>query len=442
MKLKLWLACAALFFSVTGYAGERQAGTNSDTQTNTTSNEPDASITELEALFAAKKIAELKPLLATLRAHKPPHMAVLFISGMLASHEGDYAKATDEFRAMLTRDPSLVRPRLELALALQKEGDRQSAKYHYEQALAANLPNPVRRNIYKQIDDIRERMPSLRMSLDFVSDSNPKLSTNSRVIYIGGLPYTLNDSSEEKVAYGTTVSADVHWPLPVDPSWFAHGYAEVTEYPSRELDSMYGQIAVGKRFDFGQHNVSVEIGRHISSFQDHQQYDGWLSRGMGFFRISPKLGVTTDLGYKTYTYANLPYLDGSMQYLNVTGIYVSQPTQRIDVSAGVSKYNAEEDAYTYTQPSLSIRFMQEWQGGWLTGVRLQGLVADYSAQDPFFGEKRHDKEARLEFDVLNRKLKFWSFSPRLLIGYVERDSNLDLYSYQRFYARLGVSTEF
>lgn len=262
------------------------------------------------------------------------------------------------------------------------------------------------------------------------------------MIYIGGLPYTLNDSSKAKVAYGATASADVHWPLPADPTWFAHGYAEVTEYPSRELDSMYGQIAVGRRFDFGQHNVSAEIGRHISSFQDHQQYDGWLSRGAGFFRISPKLGVTTDLDYKTYTYANLPYLDGNMQNLNVTGIYVPQPTQRIDVSAGVNKYNAQEDAYTYTQPSLSIRFMQEWQGGWLTGVRLQGLVADYSAPDPFFGEKRHDKEARLEFDVLNRKLKFWSFSPKLLIGYVERDSNLDLYSYQRIYARLGVSTEF
>ena len=159
-------------------------------------------------------------------------------------------------------------------------------------------------------------------------------------------------------------------------------------------------------------------------------------------RASPALGVTSELSYKTYHYANLPYLNGDMKSVNLTGIYVPQATQRLEIGAGFSHYAAQEEAYTYNQPSASARFMQEWQGGWVTGMRLQALMADYAAPDPFFGEKRRDTEGRVEFDVLNRKLKFWSFSPKLLLGYVERSSNLDLYSYKRMYGRIGVSTEF
>lgn len=424
MKYILWLTGATLLFSTNGYAADEPLATNANAAIAT--NAVDSRIMELETLFAAQNLAELKPLLTTLRAETPPHLAVLFISGMVASQDGDYAKATDEFRAMLTRDPSLIRPRLELALALQKNGDRQAAKYHYEQVLASNLPDEVRRNIYRQLGDIRERLPSVRLSLDMVTDSNPKQATNSRVIYIGGLPYTLNDNSKAETEYGLALAADVHWPLPADPTWYAHAYTEINEYRGRDLDAMYGQIAIGKRLDFGQNNVSAEIGGQVSSYQDHKQYHGWQARGTGFMRLSPKLGLTSELSYKTYNYENLPFLDGDMKSVNITGIYIPQATQRLELGAGFSRYLAQENAYTYKQPAFSARFMQEWQGGWLTGVRIQALVADYAAPDPFFGQKRHDTEGRVEFDILNRKLKFWAFSPKFLFGYVERNSNLDL----------------
>lgn len=42
----------------------------------------------------------------------------------MANLENDYAPAANEFRAMLVRGPTLIRPRLELALALQRNGDR------------------------------------------------------------------------------------------------------------------------------------------------------------------------------------------------------------------------------------------------------------------------------------------------------------------------------
>lgn len=409
---------------------------------NTAIADTDPRLLQAEALFAQQDFVALKPLLASLKQEAPPHLAVLFLSGMLASQEGDYAKAADAFRAMLTRDPSLIRPRLELALALQKSGDRQAAKYHYEQALAANLPDSVKRNVYQQLGDIRERLPSVRLSVDVVTDSNPKQTTSSHVINIGGLPYILNDTGSAKSVTGLLVTADASLPLPSNPSWYAHAYGEAYEYPGRELDLLYGDASVGKRFDFGQHSVSLETGVHGSIYQHKTLYAGILTRSSVFMRPLPKLALLLDASFKTYDYTSLPYLSGNMISIGITNIYVPSPSQRWDFSANMAKYSADEAAYSYTQPGLSARFVQEWPGGWITGLRLQGLVADYAAPDPFFGETRHDKEGRVEIDLLNRKLKLWAFSPKLLMGYVKRSSNLDLYSYDRAYLRVGLSTEF
>jgi outer membrane protein len=440
MKLLLWLASIALVASTASFAGEVPVDASAGVQP--ASEAIDPRIAEAEALFAAQKIAELKPLLATLKQQNPPHLAVLFLAGMVANAEEDYAKAADEFRAMLARDPSLIRPRLELALALQKSGDRQAAKYHYQQVLSANLPDAVKRNVYKQLGDIRERLPSLRLSLDLVSDSNPKQATNSRVVIIGGRPFTLNDAGSAKSETGLLVTADASMPLPSNPTWYAHAYGEAYEYPGRELDLLYGEASVGKRFDFGEHSASLEAGAHGSIYQHKELYNGLLARGSIFMRPLPKLALLLDTSVKTYDYPNLSYLSGNLTALGVTSIYVPAPTQRWDFGANVAYYHADEAAYSYTQPGLSARFLQEWSGGWITGLRLQGLVADYDAPDPFFGETRHDKEGRIELDVLNRKIKLWAFSPRLLVGYVKRNSSIELYTYDRTYVRVGLSTEF
>jgi len=55
---------------------------------------------------------------------------------------------------------------------------------------------------------------------------------------------------------------------------------------------------------------------------------------------------------------------------------------------------------------------------------------------------RQDTEGRVEVDLLNRKLRWMGFSPQLMVGYVKRDSNLELYRYDRVYSRIGMSTAY
>lgn len=401
-----------------------------------------AALATAERQYAARDYAGLRATLAPLLAMPKPHLEALFLSGMAAMAEGDYPTAVTPFRAMLARDPSLIRPRLELAMALQKSGDRQGAKYHYEQVLAAPLPEPVLRNIYRQLVAIREREPSLKLTLELSSDSNPRQTTDSRIVYIGGLPYRLNDANRAETVYGMAATADLHLPLPSDPTWFTHFYGEAFEYPGRDLDSSYGQASAGKRFEHGQHSVSLELGGHVAQFQDRRQYAGALARLGGFYRARPRLALTSSLQLRSFNYPRLPFLDGTETQLSLASIFVATPEQRFETGAGLSHYGAAEAPYSYLQPSLNVRYVHELPGGWITGVRAEARFTRYQAPDPFFLETRRDDEGRLEVDVLNRKIKWWTLSPRAIVGYVKRESNLDLYRYNRAYARIGLTREF
>lgn len=420
-----------LTLALTVFAGTAQATVDADPRVN-----------EASRLFAQQNYADLQPLIDSLRAAPEPHQEVLFISGMLHARAGRFDLAAREFRLMLARDPSLVRPRLELALALQQSGDRQGAKYHYEQVLAMDLPTPVMRNIYRQLFDIQEREPSVRLTLELSSDSNPKQATQNRVVNIGGRPYTLNENSRAEQVWGIAATADVHLPITYDPTWFVHAYGEMYEYPGRTVDSRYTQATVGKRLEWGQHHMAIEVGGHANWRQGERQYTGATAQGTGFLRLSPHLALSGEVVLKTLDYPDLPYLTGTMRYMGAIGTYVPMSTQRWDFGLGINQYQAKEAAYTYLQPSMTARYMREWPGGWITGAKVQMLNARFDAPDPFFGETRRDKERRIEFDILNRKLKWWSFSPRLMVGYAQRDSNLTLYDYRRTYTRIGLTREF
>ena len=402
----------------------------------------DTLLKQAQTLWAAKDYPALSALLMPLLAEPAPPLEALFLSGMAASETGDYATAATRFRAMLTRDPSLIRPRLELARALQLAGDRQAAIYNYEQVLSAPLPDAVRQNIYAQLNDIRLREPSVRLTMELVSDTNPTQTTSSQVVFIGGRPYTLNNANSGELQWGMAATLGVTYPLPSDPSWFASFYGQAYEYPGRELDNMYAQATIGKRIEFGRDELTLSVGGQVSTYQDSQQYTGAVARATGLWTVTPNLAWRGEAAVNTYHYPNLPYLNGELSTLGLTALIIPNPTQRWELGAFVAYNGAAESAYSYWQPGLNLFASQEWAEGWITGLRVLASKAGYGAADPFFGAVRKDTEGRAELSVANRKLRWYGFTPLATVGYVQRDSTLEINSYNRLYGRVGLTTLF
>jgi outer membrane protein len=402
----------------------------------------DEDIATATALFASGRLDEAEALVTTLRQTEPPPLQVLFLSGAISLARGKYEDAAAEFRRMLVRDPTLLRPRLELARALYLAGDYQTARYHFEQVLSAPLPEQVRANVLAYLTLIRERVPSLVLSFDLIVDSNPKQATSADFVEIGGRLFRVTDSSQAHPGTGTLTTAYGKLPLPSDPSWFATAYLELFDFAGRSMDSSYAQALAGKHFNWGAHGVDVQVGGHYAGFQGSDLYTGLNWRVTDFIRLHPNVSLTFGADARDLEYRQYGYLSG-WQYVAFTELYAAlTPTQSISGGLSWIRDDAAEAPYAFQGPAAQLRYVQEWSGGWIGALFVRYSQFRFDAPDPFFGVTRDDTEQRYEISVTSRRLQYRGFAPRFTLGWVEHQSNIPIYAFNRGYVRLGVTKEF
>jgi outer membrane protein len=399
-------------------------------------------IAEATRLLESGRIDEAQGIVLRLRATPNPDLQVLFLSGVLYAMKGRYQDAAEEFRLMLARDPSLVRPRLELARALFLAHEYNAARYHFEQVLASPLPDMVRINVLAYLTAIRERVPSFAFSFDIVADSNPKQATSTQIVEIGGLLYQLNQSALSQHATGILVTAQGKVPLPSDPSLFVRGYVENYDYPGGDLDQGYGQLLAGKHVDLGPHGLDFEGGAHLARYAGHTLYQGATWRVSDFIRVGQTYALNIAAEARDLRYEDFPFLSGWQYVGNAELRHAFTPATSIFGGITLIRDLAAEDPYAYTGYGINVRYTHEFKGGWIGSIFYQYSWYGFDGVDPFFGEVRVDNDNRAEVSITNRYLSYKGFAPRLTVGADDRRSNIELYSFHRFYVRIGVVTEF
>ena len=399
-------------------------------------------IAQATRLLETGRFAEAQAIVTTLRNAPEPDLQVLFLSGALHLLHGRFQEAAGEFRLMLARDPALVRPRLELARALFMAKQYEAARYHFEQTLASSLPEQVKRNVIAHLVAIREHLPSVSFSIEVLSDSNPKQATSSQTVQIGNLTFRLNENAQSKAARGLLLSTQGRIPLSGDSSWFARGYLDYFDYEGGELDQWYTQAAGGKRVNIGRHSIDFEFGGHLANYAGAALYRGIIGRMSDFIRIYPTLGVSLALDSKQLDYSKVPFLKGWQHSASTDLRYALDTRSYITGGVAYLRGSAQEAAYSFDRYALTLRYALEWKAGWISSVSWQYAHSHFDDLDPFFGVVRTDRENLAEIGITNRYLSYKRFAPRLVLGYSERQSNIELYSYHRAYVRVGLITEF
>ena len=66
----------------------------------------------------------------------------------------------------------------------------------------------------------------------------------------------------------------------------------------------------------------------------------------------------------------------------------------------------------------------------------------YDGAIPAFGRARDDRQLTLEATLLNRRIEFAGFAPRLLYAHIHNTSTISLYAYDRDRLEIGLTREF
>jgi tetratricopeptide (TPR) repeat protein len=389
------------------------------------------------------QIDTAKRLVALLERAGVDHPQLLFLKGQIALAEGRLPDAISAFRALLDRDPSLMRVRLELARALYLARDFDAARYHFKLALGApDLPDAARSNVLAYLREIEAQTTALRLRLAVLSDSNPNQSTRAENIVILGQTFRLAEAAQAQPSLGLGVTADARAALGATSQAFVRGHLEWRDFPNNYADFGYASGTAGYTFFWDQQWLAVEAGPQIAGYQGRQLYDGALAMATHFAPLSQRWSLRQTLSVMSLRYQNYAYLDGWLAWLDEDARYAVSNRSAVLFGLGLGWRDASEQAYAYTAAEGHFGYLSELGAGFIGEWRLTVGSLDFRADAPLFGKARRDTYERAEMRLTNRRWTLWDFAPQLQVGYWNNDSSISLYAFDRWYVELGLTADF
>ena len=228
--------------------------------------------------IVSREFVAARQMLAGLAKANPADPQIVFLQAQLEFAEGNYDRSVALYRRMLSRDPRLLRVRLELARALFAARAYDAARYHFEIALGQTLDENVRQNIYAFLRAIRGRVTWLTFSFTIGPDSNPNFATSARTIDLFGTAFELNPDARARKAFGMVANAQGRYAFGEDNRYFVAGALEYRDYEQSFADSEALELTLGRSFVKGEALWTAELGPLAAGYQDRELYYGWLLR--------------------------------------------------------------------------------------------------------------------------------------------------------------------
>ena len=423
------------------------------------------SIEQAEALVDAGRFEEAIVALRPLLEREPVDGNALFLYG-LASLEASQrpGRADDEreillneaigaFHLMLVEAPGLVRVRLELARAFFLKGEDDLATRHFEAVLAGGVPEAVAVNVQRFLDEIRSRDRwSFNLGAALAPDTNIGAGSDVRTIYIPvfGQPLPFQRDAEQLTTSGIGVSVwgGAEYQVPLAERWRlrAGGQAARREYEGSQFDQLYLATHLGPRWLIDQNTEGSLLAsarqRWTGTVPDNREFGARLEVAR---RLTPRVTAFANASWHDRDYRARSHLDGPVWDASLRGSWVVTPTVRADLSAGYARERPE---------SLRERSRSRWLRAGVTVILPAGFTVGGGGEvrwtdfeDEWFphtptGEDRADRTQSVHLSVHNRAFTLMGFSPELVAVHEERETNAQLYDYQRTRGELRFVRQF
>ncbi len=432
------LIALALLYPSTALAAEGREHLSSDPQVN-----------QARTLIKDRRFDEALSILRPLAADHADQTDVLFLLGLAASRasrqpdiEADAGDALlDEaitaYHTILIDRPELVRVRLELAQALFLKGEDELAQRQFERVLAGRPGAAVASNVHRFLNAIRERRRwSSYFGISLAPDSNLNASSGEEVIEIGGLPFRLDDSSDEQSGIGMVFWGGGEYQYPLGERWRLRTGVDLArrEYAGRDFDQTFVSAQIGPRWLAGPVTEFSLLGgtrRRWLAGRSHSREHGL--RLEAEHRLTRRLTSYMRLSWHRRGYQRRTGLDGPVTAFSLGGSWLATSTTRIDAAFGYGRERPDSLVWRNRALWLRLGASRALPLGFTVGASGELRRTEYEGNwSPFTdGSSREDRTRIVRLSASNRAFTLHGFSPQLQLVNERRNSNAQLYGYDR-----------
>ena len=369
-----------------------------------------------------------------------------FLWGTIAMARGEWQEAIARFRAMLARDPTLLKVRLDLAFAYFQAEEDDAAAYHFNQALAEELPEIVRERALAFLEQIRRRKSwSITGSVAIAPDTNINAATSARQINLFGLlPADLSEDARETSGLGivASIGGGYEWRLEPDLRLSTSASLSTRTYAQSEYNEQVLSLRAGPRIFFEQFDLRPELtarGRMLGGDTYSRALGVELSSN---WVLAPTWLLSGSLGAERISYTT---------YLGEGNIYAAQLglTHALDqatllrVDWGYRLEDLDEDSESWREVIVGASVTRELPEGFVVTAGPSFRWRGYGAPKLTLGpDPRGDATVAGRVTVSNRQIDLFGFMPEITVRHEVRDSNLVLHDYERSVAELGLIRTF
>jgi hypothetical protein len=408
---------------------------------------PSVSLSSEEAIGLATtwivegRLDEADTLLQQLAAALPHDPQVLFLQAQSAMQRRDYGAASTRLRELLSRDPSLLRVRLELARVLFLAGDYGASRYHFELALGQDLPAAARENVHGYLRYIQAQAAWLEMTFYVGRDSNPGSASSARTVEILGQPFLVDEASRARPAWGVGVRLQGRTALGADERAFARGQLDLRDYEGAYADYHYAEAALGYSAGVGK-AWSIEAGPLAAWYQNEPLYQGAHAELAHAAALGRRALTRQSVGLRHLAYREFDYLSATEAAVRLQWRYAFDPVSQVLLGLSLARSDAREDAYSYDAWDWSVGYLRELPRHVNLDVRFSMGRVDYAEEWTLFGEMRRDRLMRADITLVARDWSLRGFAPLLSAGHARTRSTLDVAQYERTYLSVGFTRTF
>lgn len=421
----------------------------------------DPRVSGARALIEGGRFEEALAILRPLAPNHPDRTDVLFLVGVSAisasqraeigdaERDGLLDEAVAALRTILIDRPGLVRVRLELARAFFLKRQDDLARTHFERVLAGKPPPAIAANIHRFLNAIQARRRwSGHFGFALAPDSNVGAASDEDVFYFRGLPLTRSEDSKPTSGVGVIVWGGGEYQHPLAERVRLRIGADIArrEYGNRNFDQMVASGYAGPRWLA---NPAFEVSvlgsarRHFAAGRTRSRE--WGARVETEHRFSPRLRARSQGSWHRRELPRSSWLDGPHAALSLTGTWQITPAANFDAAVEYARERPQSLNWRNSSRGAHVGASVALPAGFAVGAGAGMHWTKYEGRWGAFtpgGVSREDRTRTLRASLFNRAFTVYGFSPKLVLVKEARESNAQLYDYERTRAELRFVRQF